>query len=122
MAVVLAALVYSGHLVLAIPVGKFDAVGLAQLAATSVGELVRFKHVEHPKDWNLPALTALFELLGLAPGMAQLVTQGKDESRCSNCRRRSSNTLNASCWRSGTFEGDFRSGAGICSARRKRRL
>ena len=78
-AVVLAALVYSGHLVLAIPGRKFDAVGLAQLAAMRVGELARFKHVEHPKDWNLPALSALFELLGLAPGMAQLVTQGKDE-------------------------------------------
>ena len=29
--------------------------------------------------WNLPALKALFELLGLTPGMAQLVTQGKEE-------------------------------------------
>ena len=78
-AVVLGALVYSGHLVLAIPGRKFDAVGLAQLAATSVGELVRFKHIERPKEWNLPALTSLFELVGLAPGMTQLVTQGKDE-------------------------------------------
>jgi hypothetical protein len=41
--------------------------------------LKQFKHVERPKDWNLPALKALFELLGLTPGMAQLVTQGKDE-------------------------------------------
>ena len=77
--VVLAAMVHSGHLVLAVPGGKFDAVGLSQLAATSLGELVRFKHIERPKDWDLPGLTALFELLGLAPGMAQLVTQGKDE-------------------------------------------
>jgi succinate dehydrogenase flavin-adding protein (antitoxin of CptAB toxin-antitoxin module) len=42
-------------------------------------ELVRFKHLEQPKEWNLPALKALFELLGMTPGMAQLVTQGKDE-------------------------------------------
>ena len=28
----------------------------------------------------MPALTAVFELLGLAPGMAQLVTQGKDDT------------------------------------------
>lgn len=41
--------------------------------------LVRFKHLEQPKEWNLPALKALFELLGMTPGMAQLVTQGKDE-------------------------------------------
>jgi len=77
--VVLAALVYSGDLVLSIPGKKFDATGLSQLAATSMDELVHFKHIERPKEWNLPALKALFELLGLAPGMAQLVTQGKEQ-------------------------------------------
>lgn len=77
--VVLAALVYSGELVLAIPGKKFDATGLQQLAGTGIDELVSFKHIERPKDWNPPALKALFELLGLTPGMAQLVTQGKDE-------------------------------------------
>ena len=77
--VVLAALVYSGHLILAIPGKKFDATSLPQLAGTGVGELTQFKHVERPKDWNLPALKALFELLGLTPGMAQLVTQRKEE-------------------------------------------
>jgi len=78
-AVVLAMLVYSGDLVLAIPGRKFDATGLPQLAGTNVDELTQFKHIERPKDWNLPALKALFELIGLTPGMAQLVTQGKDE-------------------------------------------
>jgi hypothetical protein len=77
--VVLTALVYSGDLVLAIPGKKFDATTLPQLAGTAIDELVQFKHIERPKDWNLPALKALFELLGLPPGMAQLVTQGKDE-------------------------------------------
>ena len=78
-AVVLAALVYSGDLVLAIPGKKFDATGLSQLAGTGIDELTQFKHIEQPKDWNLPALKALFELLGLTPGMAHLVTQGKEE-------------------------------------------
>ncbi|PXF60115.1 MAG: ATPase [Deltaproteobacteria bacterium] len=77
--VILAVLVYSGDLVLAIPGKKFDATGLPQLAGTNVEDLAQFKHVEQPKDWNLPALKALFELLGLTPGMAQLVTQGKEE-------------------------------------------
>ena len=77
--VVLAALVYSGHLVLAIPGRKYDAVGLSQLAATAIDDLTQFKHIERPKDWNLPTLKALFELLDLTPGMAQLVTQGRDE-------------------------------------------
>ncbi len=77
--VVMAALVYSGDLVLSISGKKFDATGLPQLAATTINELADFKHIEAPKDWNLPVLKALFELLGLTPGMAQLITQGKEE-------------------------------------------
>ena len=77
--VILAALVYSGNIVLAIPGRKFDATGLQQLAATGMDELVRFKHLEQPREWDLPALKALFELLGIPPGMVQLVTQGEDK-------------------------------------------
>jgi hypothetical protein len=77
--VALAALVYAGEVVLAIPGKKFDATGLSQLAETGIDELAHFKHIERPKDWNLPALKELFEMLGFFPGMAQLVTQGKDE-------------------------------------------
>lgn len=80
LAVLIAALVYSGELVLAIPGQKFDATALPQLAATGMDELANFKHLEQPKEWNLPALKALFELLGMAPGKAQLATQGKDET------------------------------------------
>ena len=78
-AVILATLVYAGDIVLSIPGNKFDASRLQQLAATGMDELVRFKHLEQPREWNLPALKSLFELLGMTPGMAQLVTQGKDE-------------------------------------------
>jgi hypothetical protein len=78
-AVILAALVYAGDLVLVLPGKKFDATGLPQLAAISVDELAQFKHIEQPRDWNLPAVRALFELLGLTPGMAQMVAQGRDE-------------------------------------------
>ena len=77
--VVLATLVYSGDLVMAIPGKKFDATGLSQLSGNSVDELTQFKHIERPKDWNLPALKALFELMGLPTGKAQLVTQGRDD-------------------------------------------
>ena len=77
--VVLAALVYSGDIVLAVPGKKFDATGLSELTAYNIDDLVKFKHIEQPKDWNIPALKALFELLGLTPGLAQLVTQGKKE-------------------------------------------
>ncbi len=78
-AVAIAALVYSGDLVLAIPGKKFDATSLTQLAGSSVSDLTQPKHIERPKDWNLPALKSVFALLGLTPGMAQLVTQGKEE-------------------------------------------
>ena len=78
--VLLASLVYSGELVLAVPGKKLDATDVAVLAATPVDELANFKHVERPKEWNIPALSAVFELLGLTPGMAQLVTQGENES------------------------------------------
>ncbi|MEH2336436.1 DUF6079 family protein [Nostoc sp.] len=74
-----ATLVYNGDIVLAVPGNKFDANNLDALVTTSVEELINFKHLEQPKDWNLPALRALFELLGLTPGMAQLITQGQAE-------------------------------------------
>ena len=78
-AVLLAALVHSGDLVLAVPGHKFDAADLPALAALPLDELLHFRHVERPKDWNVPALKALFELLGLTPGMAILVTQGEPD-------------------------------------------
>ena len=78
--VLLASLVYSGDLVLAVPGKKLDATDVSVLAATPVEELSNFKHVERPKEWNVPALSAVFELLDLTPGMALLVTQGKDEA------------------------------------------
>lgn len=78
-AVLLAALVWSGDIVLAIPGRKFDATDLSALAAAPLDELIHFKHIERPKEWNVPAIKALFELFGLTPGMAVLVTQGKDE-------------------------------------------
>jgi len=75
-AVLLAALVFNGDLVLAIPGKKFDASMLDALAATSIDDLSRFKYIEFPKDWNTSALKLLFDLVGLEPGKAILVTQG----------------------------------------------
>lgn len=77
--VVLAGLVHSGHVVLSLPGKKVDATGLSTLAEVPLPDLVDFKHVERPRAWDLPALKATFELLGLTPGLAQLVAQGKDE-------------------------------------------
>ena len=76
--VLLGSLVYGGEVVLAVPGNKFDAGKLDELAATPIDQLIGFKHLEQPKDWNRPALKTLFDLLGLAPGQVDLLTQGKD--------------------------------------------
>jgi predicted ATPase len=74
--VVLAALVHTGEIVLAAAGSKFDATSMLELSFKSFDELIQFKYIELPKEWNKPALTALFELLGLSTGMVQLVIQG----------------------------------------------
>ena len=74
--VLLGALVYSGDLVVAVTGKKFDATNFADLVASPPDDLENFKHIERPKDWNLPALKALFELVGLELGLGMVVTQG----------------------------------------------
>ena len=39
-------------------------------------DLVNFKHLKRHKDWNVPALKALFELVGLEPNRGVAVTLG----------------------------------------------
>jgi len=77
--VVLAALVHSGDLVLALPGKKLGASDLHVLAETPLSALVDFKHVERPKGWDKPALEALFELVGQPPGLAGDVVNGKEQ-------------------------------------------
>ena len=76
---VLAGLVYSGDIVLAITGDKIDSGKVTLLAERPLDELKQFKHVEAPKEINVGVLRSLFELLGLSPGMAQLATQGSEE-------------------------------------------
>lgn len=76
--VLLAALIYDGQLVMAIPGEKFDSSNLAVMASRSIDELINFKHVERPKEWNLAALKALFDVLNLPRGLANDITLGGD--------------------------------------------
>jgi hypothetical protein len=78
--VLLTALVYSGDIVLSLVGKKIDAASMQTLASLSIEDIQNFKHIEKPKDWNLPGLKALYEVLGLSPGLVQLVTDGKDEA------------------------------------------
>lgn len=75
LAVVLAGLVYSGDVILSIPGKDFDK-GYDEVATTPVADLVNFKHLKRHKDWNVPALKALFELVGLEPNRGVAVTLG----------------------------------------------
>jgi hypothetical protein len=78
-AVVLASLVYSGHLVMSVRNKKYDASGVDHLVQLSVDDLTGFGHVEKPKDWPVPEMSRLFELVGMSPGLATQVTMGSTE-------------------------------------------
>jgi len=78
--VILAALVYAGELVLALPKQKFTATHFRALAETPLKDLLAFKHLERPKEFNMPALKALFHLLGLPSHLAIDLSQNQKEA------------------------------------------
>ncbi len=69
LAVILAALVHSGDLVLSVPGRKIDAASIDQFAKISMPDAVAFKHVERPKDLPLAPLQELLDLVGLPKGL-----------------------------------------------------
>lgn len=69
LAVVLAALVHSGDVVLSIPGRKLDAAAVDQFAKVPISDIVCFKHIERPRDLPLGALQELFDLLGVPKGL-----------------------------------------------------
>lgn len=69
LAVVLAALVHSGDLVVSLPGRKLDASAIDQFAKLPISDLTAFKHVERPKDLPLAPLQELFDLFGLPRGL-----------------------------------------------------
>ncbi|MBN1944774.1 MAG: hypothetical protein JW797_03815 [Bradymonadales bacterium] len=69
LAVVLAALVHSGDIVLSIPGSKLGAASVDQFARIAIADLANFKHVELPKGLPLGPLQELFDLLGLPKGL-----------------------------------------------------
>jgi hypothetical protein len=75
--VVLAALVYSGDIVINLPGRTLDAASTDQFTKLGIADLGQFKHVGPPKDLPLAPLQELFELLGL--NKALLVTPGTRE-------------------------------------------
>jgi hypothetical protein len=74
-AVVLLALVYTGEITLAIPGRKIDAGNLEEAAKIGIGDLANWKFIERPKGLPLAALTELFQLLDLPPGLIKDANQ-----------------------------------------------
>jgi hypothetical protein len=69
LAVVLAALVHSGDVVLSLTGKKLDAGSIDWLLKAGADEIAQFKHLERPKDLPLGPLQDLFEFLGLPRGL-----------------------------------------------------
>jgi len=68
-AVVLLALAYTGEIAIALPGLKIDAGNLDEAVKVGLETLCNWKFIQHPKGLPMAALTALFELLGLPPGL-----------------------------------------------------
>lgn len=71
LAVVLGALIYTGEIVVGLPHGqkKLDSGEIERLARMQASELAAFTHIELPRSVPVTELRALFELLGLQPGL-----------------------------------------------------
>ncbi len=76
--VLLASLVHSGEIELAIMGDKLDASKVGVLANASLDELIHFKHIQAPKDFNVKALKALLNLLGMQDGLASSIQQNDE--------------------------------------------
>jgi hypothetical protein len=80
-AVLLAALVTSGELVLAVLGRKYDAGNLEVLLTAKIEDLLNFKQIEQPKGWQVPAIRALFTLLELQEWKIQTLVQGSSDEQ-----------------------------------------
>jgi hypothetical protein len=76
--VVLAALIYTGYVELDVQSTKYDATKLSQLASAPIEQLINFRHIKRPQDYNIPVLQSLMKLLELPPAFAQNIAQGND--------------------------------------------
>lgn len=73
--VALLGLVYTGEISLALPGRKLDAGNIEEASKLNLDDLANFKFIERPRGLPVAALTALFELLGLPPGLIKDANQ-----------------------------------------------
>ena len=67
--VILAALAYSGDIVISYPGKKIDASNLDELVRMEIDDLLKFNHIEHPKDVPVNVLINLFDILEIPSGL-----------------------------------------------------
>jgi hypothetical protein len=79
-AVVLAVLAHSGDVVVSVPGKKIDSSNVGDASGSLMEELAAFKHIEAPKEVNAAVLRDIYELYGLAPGLAQAAAKGDDSA------------------------------------------
>lgn len=77
-AVVLAALIHSGDVIVSVAGRKIDSSNINDGSSALVEELASFKHIEAPKDVNVGVLRDIYELFGLPSGQAQAAAKGDD--------------------------------------------
>jgi hypothetical protein len=77
-AVLLAALAHTGEAVISVPGKKIDSSNVSDGSGALLDELIAFKHLEAPKEVNVALLRDIYELFGLAPGLAQAAAKGDD--------------------------------------------
>lgn len=76
--VILACLVHSGELELSVVGHVITASDVDSLKGVDFNTLVDFKHIQAPKDFNVSAIKAVLELLGMNEGLATSIQQGDD--------------------------------------------
>jgi hypothetical protein len=64
-AIVLVAMVYNGDIVLTVQGTQYDAMKMEPLIKLSLEEIANFSHLKRPSGLPIPALKALFDLLGI---------------------------------------------------------
>jgi hypothetical protein len=72
MSVILVSLIHSGDITLSLPGKKIDASNIEDLLRIKIEDLANFKHIEHPKDLDLPCLIALSKLFTIPVGMVKI--------------------------------------------------
>ena len=78
--IVLASMVYTGDVVLSVTGDRIDSGKLGLFAERQIDDLIRFKHIEAPKEINVAVLRSLYEFFGLAGGWAQKAVQGDPDA------------------------------------------